>query len=80
EETRDWFGTPQRLTLPKLFNLRTDPKEEYPEETLRNTWVVNRCLQVIRDFEQSLKRHPAIPEGTSGRFEPTTTTPTPFRV
>ena len=35
---------------------------------------------VIRDFEQSLKSHPAIPEGTSGRFEPTTATPTPFRV
>ena len=40
EETRDWFGTPMKLTLPKLFNLSTDPKEEYPEETLRNVRTV----------------------------------------
>ncbi|MCS5690803.1 arylsulfatase [Cyanobium sp. FGCU-6] len=79
EETRDWFGTPQRLTLPKLFNLTSDPKEEYPEETLRNTWVINRCLEVIRTFEQSLRRHPAIPEGTTDRFDPATATPTPLR-
>jgi arylsulfatase A-like enzyme len=75
EETRDWFGTPQRLTLPKLFNLTTDPKEEYPEETLRNTWVINRCLQVIRTFEQSLQSHPAIPEGTVERFNPNSAQP-----
>ena len=80
EETRDWFGTPQRLTLPKLFNLARDPKEEYPEETLRNTWVVNRCLEVIRGFEQSLNQHPAVPEGSPGRFDPATATPTPFHV
>jgi arylsulfatase len=80
EETRDWFGTPQRLTLPKLFNLSRDPKEEYPEETLRNTWVVNRCLRVVREFEQSLTRHPAIPEGSSERFNPATAIPTPFHV
>ena len=48
EETRDWFGTPSKLTLPKLFNLATDPKEEYPEETLRNTWAMVACLKVIR--------------------------------
>lgn len=80
EETRDWFGTPQRLTLPKLFNLRSDPKEEYPEETLRNTWVVNRCLEVIRAFEHSLSQYPAVPEGSPGRFDPTTAIPTAFRV
>lgn len=80
EETRDWFGTPARLTLPKLFNLTRDPKEEYPEETLRNTWVVNRCLEVLRDFEQSLKLHPAIPEGSSARFDPSTATTTGFHV
>ncbi|WP_338441839.1 arylsulfatase [Synechococcus elongatus IITB7] len=72
EETRDWFSTPSKLTLPKLFNLTTDPKEEYPEETLRNTWVIDRCLAAIRQFQDSLQDYPAIPEGTKGRFDPTT--------
>jgi arylsulfatase A-like enzyme len=74
EETRDWFGTPAKLTLPKLFNLTTDPKEEYPEETLRNTWVMDRCLQAFSEFYQSLKIYPAIPEGTRDPYLPPPTT------
>jgi arylsulfatase len=70
EETRDWFGTPAKLTMPKLFNLRTDMKEEYPEESLRHTWVMNKCLAAIREFEASLKKHPAIPEGTADPYVP----------
>jgi arylsulfatase len=70
EETRDWFGTPAKLTLPKLFNLATDPKEEYPEETLRNTSVMNRCLNAYREFYQSLEIYPAIPEGTRDPYLP----------
>jgi arylsulfatase len=70
EETRDWHDTPAKLTLPKLFNLTKDPKEEYPEETLRNTWVMAPILKAIQDFHESLKVYPAIPEGTRGRFEP----------
>jgi len=70
EETRDWFGTPTKLTLPKLFNLTTDPKEEYPEETLRNTWAINRCLKVVREFQDSLKKYPVVPEGLRGTFRP----------
>lgn len=70
EETKDWFSTPVKLTLPKLFNLTTDPKEEYPEETLRNTWVMTLCLTAIREFHESLKVYPAIPEGTREVFRP----------
>jgi len=70
EETRDWFGTPQKLTLPKLFNLATDPKEEYPETTLRNTWAMVKCLEVIKQFNESLKKYPAVPEGTPDPYVP----------
>jgi len=70
EETRDWFGTPQKLTLPKLFNLATDPKEEYPEITLRNTWAMVKCLDVIKQFNESLKKYPAVPEGTPDPYVP----------
>jgi len=70
EETRDWFGTPSKLTLPKLFNLTTDPKEEYPEETLRNSWAIVSCLKVVREFQESLKTFPPVPEGLRERFQP----------
>ena len=70
EETRDWFGTTVKTTLPKLFNLITDPKEEYPEETWRNTWAVDRCLNAYREFYDSLKIYPAIPEGTRDPYLP----------
>jgi arylsulfatase len=70
EETRDWFGTPAKLTLPKLFNLTKDPKEEYPEETLRNTWVMAACMKVINRFYNSLKLYPAIKEGTPDPYSP----------
>jgi arylsulfatase len=70
EETRDWFGTPAKLTLPKLFNLTTDPKEEYPEETLRNSWAIDRCLKVVREFQESLKIYPVVPEGLREAFNP----------
>jgi arylsulfatase len=56
--------------LPKLFNLTTDPKEEYPEETLRNTWAINRCLKVVREFQDSLKKYPVVPEGLRETFRP----------
>lgn len=74
EESRDWFGTPQKLTLPKLFNLTTDPKEEYPEETLRNTWAIDRCLEAIRQFQLSLQQYPPVPEGAPDPYLPPSTT------
>ncbi len=70
EESRDWFAAPSKLTLPKLFHLTTDPKEEYPEETLRNTWVMKQALAAIQAFTESLVHHPAIPEGTRGTWSP----------
>lgn len=70
EETRDWFSTPSKLTLPKLFHLTSDPKEEYPEETLRHSWVIKQALAAIQAFQNSLRLHPAIPEGTRGMWIP----------
>lgn len=70
DETRDWFASPQKLTMPKLFNLTTDPKEEYPEETLRSSWATAACLKAITLFQETLKKHPPIPEGLRGTFVP----------
>ncbi|MFG1359979.1 arylsulfatase [Xanthobacter pseudotagetidis] len=70
EETRDWFASPQKLTMPKVFNLVADPKEEYPEESLRNTWVMSVCLKAISAFQETLRQHPPVPEGLKGRYVP----------
>jgi arylsulfatase len=70
EHTRDWFGSPQKLTMPKLYNLLTDMKEEYPEESLRHTWVMSKCLAKIREFDASLQTYPPIPEGTPDPYTP----------
>ena len=63
-----------KLTLPKLFQLTRDPKEEYPEETLRHSWVIKQVMAVIQDFQASLRIYPAIPEGTRGTWDTTETT------
>src|SRR5262245_40036484 len=39
DEQRDWWTPPARLGTPKIFDLITDPKEEYPATAARNSWV-----------------------------------------
>jgi arylsulfatase len=39
DEQRDWFTPPAKLGGVKVFDLVTDPKEEYPEIGVRNSWV-----------------------------------------
>ena len=38
DEERDWWTPPLKLGVPKAFDLITDPKEEYPQTGLRNSW------------------------------------------
>src|SRR6185436_5895672 len=55
EEQRDWWSPSVKLGSPKAFNLITDPKEEYPQTALRNTWNAGPALKIVTDFQQSLK-------------------------
>ena len=36
DEQRDWWTPPAKLGVPKVFDLITDPKEEYPATALRS--------------------------------------------
>jgi hypothetical protein len=36
-----------------LFNLLTDPKEEYPQGTIQNTWALTPLLKQVADFAHS---------------------------
>jgi arylsulfatase len=70
EEQRDWWSVPQRLGIPKAFDLLTDPKEEYPQTGLLNTWNADRMVGIVTQMEASLKAHPPIAPGTPDPYVP----------
>ena len=70
DEQHDWWTPPARLGVPKAFDLITDPKEEYPETGLRNSWNAIPAMQIVVEFEQSLKKYPPITPGTPDPYTP----------
>jgi arylsulfatase len=70
DEQRDWWTPPLKLGNPKAFDLLTDPKEEYPQTTVRNSWNVGPAMKVLAEFEESLKKHPPIAAGTPDPYLP----------
>ncbi len=70
DEERDWWTPPLKLGTPKLFNLITDPKEEYPQGSIENAWVATPMFKIIGEFQASLKRFPPIPAGTPDPYQP----------
>jgi arylsulfatase len=72
EEERDWMRAPINLGLPKIYDLYTDPKEEYPATLTPNGWVGGPMMKIFSDFEASLKRYPPIAPGTLDPYRPPT--------
>lgn len=70
EDERDWWSPPIKLGTPKLINLTADPKEEFPQATIENSWVVGPVFRIIEAFQASLKRHPPIAPGTADPYLP----------
>ncbi len=70
DEQRDWWTPPTKLGSPKVFNLISDPKEEYPQTGLRSSWVVEPMMKIVIDFEESLKKYPLIVSGTPDPYMP----------
>src|SRR5207237_8469573 len=70
DEQRDWWTPPTKLGSPKAFDLITDPKEEYPQTGLRSSWIAGPAMQVMVEFEQSLKHYPPIAPGTPDPYTP----------
>ncbi len=73
----DWklhYAWQDEPTLPaepimKLFNLRSDPKEETDIKDL-NPWAKSVLGKVVDDFNESLARYPLIPLGTPDPYVP----------
>jgi arylsulfatase len=70
DEERDWWTVPAKLGVPKAFDLITDPKEEYPQTGLRNSWNARPAMKIVADFEESLKKYPPIQPGTRDPYQP----------
>jgi arylsulfatase A-like enzyme len=70
DEQRDWWTPLAKLGTPKLFNLITDPTEEYPQTTMENTWVAAPTMKIAADFMESLKKFPPIEPGTPDPYTP----------
>jgi arylsulfatase A-like enzyme len=74
-EQRDWFTPPAKLGGVQVFDLITDPKEEYPEIGVRSSWVAGPAIKVVIDFEKSIKQFPPILPGTPDPYSPAAVNP-----
>lgn len=70
ESERDWWSPATKLGVPKVFDLYTDPKEEYPATLTPNGWVGMPMMKIVAEFEQSLKKYPLINPGTPDPYQP----------
>jgi arylsulfatase len=75
---RDWklhytfvpeAGAPPRLPLMRLFNLRSDPKEETDVKDA-NPWAQGAFDRIVADFVATTGRHPHVPAGAPDPYTP----------
>jgi arylsulfatase A-like enzyme len=57
------YDIPEKLALPRIYNLLRDLKEERDVGPY-NTWIADPMLQIIAEFEASLRKYPPIKAGT----------------
>jgi len=62
-------SVPERLNVPRLYNVMTDPKEEY-NVTVDGTWVLPVVFKKIVEFQKTLVQEPPIPLGTPDPYQP----------
>lgn len=70
EQERDWWSAPTKLGVPKIYDLITDPKEEYGATLTPNGWVGGPMMEIVAQFEASLKRYPPIAPGSPDPYLP----------
>src|SRR5450631_4206334 len=63
------YDPPLKLPLPRIINLLADRKEER-DVAAQNTWVLDPMLNIIGEFEVSLKKYPPIKAGTLDPYTP----------
>jgi hypothetical protein len=63
------YDPPQQLPVPKLVNLLRDLREER-DVGAYNTWVAHPMVQIIDEFQASVKKYPLIKSGTPDPYVP----------
>jgi arylsulfatase len=70
ERERDWWSPVTKLGVPQIFDLYTDPREEFPATLTPNAWVTGPMMKIVTEFEESLKKYPPIAPGTPDPYTP----------
>jgi arylsulfatase len=60
---------PLKLSIPLLFNLYTNPREEQDKPAI-DSWIIGPVLKMVGEFEASTKKYPLIPMGTPDPYTP----------
>ena len=66
----------QRPGMPVVYNLLTDPKEEYDifefggKEGEDNMWAVPAVMKLVAEHKRSLSKEPPIKLGTPDPYKP----------
>ena len=67
EESTD--PDPDSNSRVRLFNLRTDPREETDIKDF-NPWVISIMDKLVAEFEESVKEFPNVPRGAEDPYVP----------
>jgi arylsulfatase len=68
-ELENMNSEPRQLNVPRIYNLISDPKEEYNMAS-EATWVLPVMFEKIVGFQQTLLEEPPIPLGTPDPYSP----------
>ncbi|UCC85336.1 MAG: arylsulfatase [Gemmatimonadota bacterium] len=69
KEQDAWSGVLRTYTMPRAYNLLTDPQER-DNVLFPNTWVPKAALGQLEEHIASLRAHPPIPAGAPDPYEP----------
>lgn len=68
-ELENMNSEPRQLNVPRVYNLITDPKEQYEIQD-ESTWVLPVIFAKIVEFESTLIEEPPVPFGVPEPYEP----------
>ena len=69
KEQTGWNGALREYTMPRVYNLISDPQER-DNVLFPHTWVTKAALPQLVEHMGSLKKNPPIPSGTPDPYEP----------
>jgi len=69
------YDSPQRLVVPRLIDLYDNPQERPEEATgesaiVTHAWILHAMFAELTKFQESLKKDPPVPMGTSDPYTP----------